>query len=381
MKIRLTRLLLFVLFLLTSPACGVLEIGFEEFSPQRTATQLPSLKLPPTITLPPPTETPVPSQLNPGQSVRITRIEMRDKSNGWGIGQVETDPNDYILYTDDGGRSWQDRTPYAALHNPPSQGLAATAFFGESGLAWVIYASPPSQPKSLENPVLWRTSDYGRTWQAGESLALTDIQTEFFIPDKLGFFDESHGWLLAHIGGGVNRDDIAAFTTTDGGQSWQRIIDPQKNPDLMNCRKTGLAFSTAANGWLTGNCPGPILFSATRDSGQTWQPITLLPPLTQPSDLFTSSKAGCGIPDLPFVTSRLMMLTVRCDFYDTKRSAAWLYVGQEGSALEARPLPLPFGTLQFISAEEGWLVGAAVDDWRFPGEIYHTIDAGVPGDW
>jgi photosystem II stability/assembly factor-like uncharacterized protein len=379
MKIRLAKLAFFLFLLSSIPACGVFEVGLEEFPARETATPPPALNLPHTSTLPSPTQTPFIGPLKPGQAVRITRIQMQSKTSGWGIGQVETDLVDHILYTSDGGRSWQERTPLEALLNPPAQGLTATAFFSADGTAWATYTSQFPQPAIPEKQVIWRTTDYGQTWQAGEELALTGVQAEYFLPEQLGFFDEKYGWLLAHTGAGMSHDYIVAFVTDDGGLTWQRVLDAEKNSELMICPKTGLAFFTATNGLLTGNCPSlmdRLFFYGTADGGQTWQPASLLPPANQPADLFTSDKAGCGIPALTYVSARSIMLTVRCEIYATKRLAAWLYTGQPGGTLAARPLPLPYGTLQFINSEEGWLVGAQQNDPAAPGEIYHTTNGG-----
>ena len=373
-KLALYILLLAVLPLLSLSSCGVLEVDIERPATQETIT-LP----PPTNTIPAPTKTPLPGQLEPGQAVRIIQIHMLNRTTGWAIGQVETDLNDHILFTTDGGQSWQDHTPLEALLNPPAEGLAATTFFGADGNAWVIYASQSPQQPIQEKQAVWHTADNGKSWQAGRTLSLSGFQAEYFIPSNLGFLDEQHGWVMAHVGAGMSHDYIVVFTTSDGGQTWQRVVDADKNPDLMGCSKTGLAFSIATNGWLTGNCPGlmdHLFLYSSIDGGQTWQPGNIFPPTDQPADLFSDGKAGCGVPDLIYVTARSTLLTMRCEFYNTKRTVAWLYVGKAGGTLEAHLLPTPFGAFDFIDTEEGWMVGTQQDDPATPGEIYHTIDGG-----
>ncbi len=379
MKAYSAQIACFVFFLLTLSACGVFEIGIE------TPTALPpspppATTLPATNPAPPATATPFPGQLQPGQPVRITQLDLRDAANGWGIGQVETDLNDHLLFTNDGGRTWQDRTPPAALLNPPAEGLRATAYFGAEGLAWALFSPQSPQGPLPEKQITWRTADDGLSWQPGGDLPLVNFQAEYFIPDQFGFTDEQHGWLLAHVGAGMSHDYIVAFATNDGGQSWQRIIDMEKNSQLMSCQKTGLAFSTTANGWLAGNCPGlfdHLFLYTTSDGGQGWQLVNLPPPTGQPADLFSSAKALCGVPQLVRITARSTRLSVRCDLQATGRTLAWLYAGPADGALEARPLPLPYGALQFLNADEGWLVGAQTNDPAAPGEIYHTLDGGL----
>ena len=370
MKIRSTKLAsLLLILMIFLPACGVFEVGIE----QPIATPLP-----PTAIIPTPTPSPFPLQLKPGQAVKIMRINMLNITNGWGIGQVETDLNDHVLYTSDGGRSWQDVTPTEALVGAPPQGLAAITYFSADSNAWVTFISQTPQPPASQIQKFWHSSDNGKTWQSGE-LSLTDFEMEYFIPFQLGFLDAQHGWVIAHVGAGMSHDYIVAFTTSDGGMTWSRVIDSEKNLELMSCQKTGLAFSTTVNGWLVGNCPGLMInlfFYSTADSGQTWQQANLTPPSKQPADFFTSNAAACGIPELVYLTARTILLTVHCDIYATKQTVSWLYTGKSGVMHEGHQLPMPFGVIQFLNADEGWMVGSAQNDPSAPGEIYHTTNGG-----
>ena len=141
MKIHSTKLASLLLLMVFLPACGVFEVGIE----QPTATPIP-----PTAIIPTPMPSPLPTQLRPGQAVKIIRINMLNITNGWGIGQVETDLNDHVLYTNDGGRSWQDVTPTQALVDAPPQGLTAIPFFNTNGDAWVTFTSQSPQPPSTQ---------------------------------------------------------------------------------------------------------------------------------------------------------------------------------------------------------------------------------------
>jgi photosystem II stability/assembly factor-like uncharacterized protein len=365
---KLASLLLLIIFL---PACGVFEMGIE----QPTATPIPPTAI---ISTPSSTPLPVPTLLRPGQAVEIMRINMLNITNGWGIGEVETDLNDHVLYTRDRGRSWQDVTPTEALTNSPIQGLAAISFFSADGDAWVTFTSQTPQPPTAQTQKFWHSNDSGKTWQVSE-LPLTGIQMDYFSPFQLGFLDAQHGWLIAHVKVETNHDYVAAFATADGGGTWSRVIDSEKNPELMNCQKTGLTFSSTGNGWLAGNCPGLItglFFYSTTNSGQTWQQAGLTPPNKQPADFFTGSAAACGIPELVYQSARTTLLTVRCDVYATKQTASWLYTGKLGVMGEGHQLPTPFGAIQFLNADEGWMVGSWRNDPSAPGGIYHTMDGG-----
>ena len=370
MKIRFTKLASFLLILMIFlPACGVFEVGIE----QPTATPPPPTAIIPTLT-----PSPFPLPLKAGQAVKIIRINMLNVTSGWGIGQVETDLNDHILYTSDGGRSWQDVTPPEAIVSAPPQGLAAITYFNAGGNAWVTFISQTPQPPTSQTQKFWHSSDNGKTWQSGE-LSLVGFQMEYFIPFQLGFLDAQHGWVIAHVGAGMSHDYIVAFTTSDGGRTWSRVIDSEKNLELMSCQKTGLAFSTTVNGWLVGNCPGlmtNLFFYSTTDGGQTWQQANLTPPNKQPADFFTSNAAACGIPELVYLSARTILLTVHCDINAAKQTVSWLYTGKLGVMQEGHQLPMPFGAIQFLNADEGWMVGSAQNDPSAPGEIYHTTNGG-----
>ncbi|GAB4491744.1 MAG: hypothetical protein Fur0016_02350 [Anaerolineales bacterium] len=372
--------ILTILIFLLLPACGVLEVGLEEPPPHETATTLPHAPaFPPTVTFAP-TQ---PADFDPlpaGQKIILRAIDMQDKLTGWGIGQIEGQPNDYLLVTSDGGRSWRNRTPRIAHQNPPSQGLNATAFFGPDGLAWAIFTNHALETYTPSEQVVWRTADYGQTWQAGAQLPLEGLPGEFFVPDHLGFLDARHGWLMAHLGAGMSHDYIAIFLTDEGGQTWRRVLDPKRTPTLMACPKTGLAFSNPQNGWLTGDCPGlmPGLFLySARDGGETWQPVSLPVPSGQPADLFGGERAGCGVPGLAYTGADAVLFPVRCSPYSGGQASAWLYAAGPAGAFTARALPLPYGNLQFINPREGWFIGAQTGDPTAPGEIYHTVDGGL----
>lgn len=369
---RLRAIFWSALFALLFSGCGVFEVGIE-----RTSTPLPPTEMAiPTATL---TPAPVIGRLKPGQLVKIIQIRMLNRLSGWAICQVETDLTDHILFTLDGGQTWQDRTPAEALVGQPPDGQRAAAFFDADGNAWVTYSS--LQPIITVAPVrgVWRTTDFGQTWQIGQAFDISGLDLEFFAISQLGFSDGQHGWALASLDPGSSQDYIAIFKTSDAGQTWQRVVDSQKNPVLMACSKTGLAFSTESIGWLTGDCPGVLngmFLYTTSDKGQSWQPVTLEPPADQRPDFFSKGNPACGIPNLVYSSARALLLSVRCNAADPNKALAWLYISKDNGPLEGRRLPMPFGSLTFVSPDEGWMVGSPQNDLAAPGGIYHTQDGG-----
>lgn len=358
-------------------ACGVLEIGLEPTLPSATST------LPPTVPFLLPTLTVAPSfdfdPLPPGQKIRLSAIHMLDRNTGWGIGQLAGSPSDLLLLTGDGGRTWQNRTPRIVLQTLPPQGYTLTAFFGPAGRAWALFTVREAEGLPAEGLEVWRTTDFGQTWQPGKPLPLERLPAEYFIPVQFGFLDSGHGWLMARLGAGMSHDYVAVFLTADGGQTWQRVLDPLRTPDLMPCQKTGLAFTSPQEGWLTGDCPGllPTLFLyITRDGGLTWQPVTLPVPPGQPADLFAGEMAGCGLTGIPYAGESGVSVVVRCLPYTGGKASAWFYAAKEGVNFFSNPLPQPYGGFHFLNLREGWFIGAPDTDAATSGEIYRTTDAG-----
>jgi len=368
-----------LLFMLLFSGCGVFEVGIES-TPIPAA--FPTLTLPVPISTPSPTTIPYTGRLKAGQPVKVIQIHMLNRTNGWAISQVDTDLTDHILFTHDGGQTWQECTPGEALANQPVEGQSATAFFDADGNAWITFSANAQQqgrPVNQVAHVIWRSRDGGISWQVSQTLDISGIPADFFSVSHLEFLDAQHGWALAHLGMGVNHDYIAVFSTQDGGQTWQRLIDPLKNPELMVCAKTGLAFVTPATAWLTGNCPGlldGLFYFSSTDSGQSWHPVALNVPTDQPAGIFSRDDAGCGVPTIIYNSARAVLFSVRCLFAVVNRPVTWLYASKENGQPYARRLPVAFGSFSFISPDEGWLVGAQQNDLSAPGGVYHTVDGG-----
>ena len=403
-------------------SCGTLNISVVNNSP----TPAPSVPAAVTVAIPtaiPPTPEPTRTvtprvvtatvaaaattaavTLNPGvqspQAVKILSTHILDASLGWGIGQVNSDLNDHLLFTSDGGATWRERSPLTAFQNAPASGLAATAFFASASQAWAAYASRPGETTPTELTV-WHTTDGGETWQPGGALDLSDLQAEFAIPSDLGFLtDNMHGWIMIHLGSGMNHDYIAVFTTDNSGKTWNRVVDStmtgnitaaDQSWDLMSCPKTGLAFSDPTTAWLSGDCPGliPALFLyRSSDAGKTWTPVSLSPPDGQPSDLFSSGSQGCGVSTLAYTSPRTLYIAVRCSNYNANTRAAWMYASHDGGqSFYTRPLPAPYGNFHFVDLNWGWLLGTVRDDPTLPANLYVTSDGGrtwtsiTPTNW
>lgn len=333
-------------------------------------TSTPSPTQPATETTPPtPSETPpldtIP-HLQAGTSVTISSINMFDEKNGWALGGLPGEST-HILSTDDGSLSWKDVTPPQVIPSQ-SQPLQAAAGFLDPQLAWVFYMQ--SDSTVVESAVVWYTQDSGLHWQASQPLDLTGLESQFYI-SNIFFIDPLNGWLLAHVGVGMNHDYVMLYRSRDGGQSWQRLIDPYMDGGIQACQKTGMLFTDPQQGWLPGDCngvaPGAFLYHTT-DGGETWETINLASPSDQPT-LFETPTAACGVYDVTFFTPDFGRAGVTCANYatDPLTYLHYLYTTQDGGATWTA-VEFPGGSLIFLNDQLGWTQN---------GEIYHSADGGL----
>lgn len=382
------------LALLVLTACGIPQAGTEvtpaspdgtltpasEIQPGATATLEVTATPLPTLTPTRPT-TPTPGAGGPGagQPVQIRRIRMLDTQNGWAIGSLAGGASDRVLVTSDGGRSWQDRTPPDIPQQANPVETSPAALFPSAWGTWVSYPVLPGAPQQGKPPV-WFTSDGGQTWKASHPLDLSDLPMEFFNPSDLAFLDAQFGWVMAHLGVGMSHDYIAIFTTADGGSTWQRATDPDKNPEIQGCYKSGLIFTSHTDGWLAGNCPGlmpPLFLYHSSDGGATWSRAALPATTGQPVD--TASQLGdhCGIPQMAGLSPGVLWLTLTCIDFEQNVAHTWLYSSPNGGqSWQIDALPLPYGTFDFIDPMQGWLLGSDQNQPSGSQELFHTADGG-----
>ena len=319
--------------------------------------------------------TPTPSG-DAGVPVLLRELFMIDATNGWALGQVEGDPAEQVLFTADGGESWQVRTPAdaPAVEAGMEQTLPLAAFFDSASRGWMAFSLPAPVPADA-TPVVWRTEDGGASWEASAPLDLGDMPYDYFVPSDLGFLEGGFGWMLAHLGAGMNHDYIAVYTTADGGATWQRVSDPNASPDIQSCNKSGLVFTGESDAWLSGDCPGlmpQLFFYRSTDGGATWSPVLL--PLVEGQTAASPEQLGdsCGVRQLTPVEGTLF-LALHCFDFDANTSQAYLYRTEDGESWTASPLPAPHGLFDFISPDEGWYLG---EDEAGAAVLFHTADGG-----
>jgi len=388
-----TFTILLVLILIIFSACSTEESTPVQPAPS-LATIVPTTRTPtatvqasPTLLLPTDTPTLAPSatstpNLNAGKTVTIKIIKMLDAQNGWAVGKIAGDTNDSIIFTKDGGITWRDVSPAEAPGLAGSTNRRAVAFFLNASQAWIIYYDQAPQPASSPATV-WRTADGGQTWKPSQDIALDNsVQMDFFSPSQLGFTDPQNGWLLVHLGAGMSHDYVAIFTSGDGGQTWQSVVDPNLDNLDMSCDKSGVTFLDSTTAWAAGNCQGvvPILYLyRSGDAGHTWEQAEVPSPTGAGStNLFQNDAVACGAIPPTFLTDTDGNFVVQCYNAQNSQASQWLYSTYDrGQNWSSQPLPAPFsGGVDFINPNTGWMVGSNSNADAKGSKVYFTQDGG-----
>ena len=230
-----------------------------------------------------PTYTPGPVEELPpllaGEEIQITHIEMVSSSRGWALG-TQDDNYYYILFTQNAGLSWKDRTPPVQL---PIREYSRNdeIFFSQAGenTAWVLF----SDSKEFTNQgihQIWRTDDGGHTWSNSDPLPFA-YSASYIHPGWFHFIDKDQGWLFAKSEFFQMHDWSYLLKTRNGGMTWE-LVNSAGDSMIENLMNTGIAFANPNDGWVTkddlgGGFGGPYI-EQTHDGGYTWEEV-LLPTL------------------------------------------------------------------------------------------------------
>jgi photosystem II stability/assembly factor-like uncharacterized protein len=198
----------------------------------------------------------VPSSGGPA-SDQIYEAELVGPEEGWAL------TSSRLAWTTDGGSSWSTITPPGV--GPGS--ILADHFDGAGDGVVVSHREVGEPPAALE---FFRTSDRGRTWQAGT------LDAEG--PGSIGGvrMSEADGvWWALVAEAGVASSGQRLYRSTDGGKSWQET----------SSRPFGrgqFVFLSAEEGWnVAGTGTAQEIFR-TDDAGESWEGISLPLPAGAP---------------------------------------------------------------------------------------------------
>jgi photosystem II stability/assembly factor-like uncharacterized protein len=183
-------------------------------------------------------------------------IAFWDAQNGMVVGDP-VDGRAEVLTTDDGGATWQHRSPPAALPNEGSFAASNTcltllgnreAWFGTGG---------PGAAR------VFRSQDGGRSWTVATTPIRNDGNSAGIF--SLAFRDAQHG---IAVGGDYSKDsedrqNIAL--TNDGGRSW--AAPPGPGPKGF---RSAVAWLPGRKLWIVTGTSGS---DVSRDNGKTWTPF------------------------------------------------------------------------------------------------------------
>ncbi|MBC8496825.1 MAG: hypothetical protein H8D37_04115, partial [Chloroflexi bacterium] len=137
---------------------------------------------------------------------------MLNELSGWGIGHHPLEEgSDHILFTNDGGQTWGDRTPPEPTPTDALETKTAWGYFADEQMAWVIYA-PAGSPPPIGDQYVWFTRDGGVSWDVSSALPLLGLEA-YFVPEGFAFINEEQGWLLVHVDAGMSHDYSYLFVT------------------------------------------------------------------------------------------------------------------------------------------------------------------------
>jgi photosystem II stability/assembly factor-like uncharacterized protein len=205
----------------------------------------------------------IPEESLPRRPGRVCGICAASKDVVYASGTQNPDEdNTGVMRTTDGGRSWSE-LPIGDRAN-----LLIDIYFTDEMHGWVV-GGRGGQSYDRLKPVVLYTADGGTTWQDRlEGSGIQFPRGEWgwkiqFLNDRLGFVSLE------------NFQDAAILKTTDGGRTWQRKEIKNQQGKTINQDLEGIGFINETIGWVGGHgfrLPGgrSETSSGTTDGGSSW---------------------------------------------------------------------------------------------------------------
>jgi photosystem II stability/assembly factor-like uncharacterized protein len=235
-------------------------------------------------------------------ALQVDDLHMVSAQAGWGVDMATGD----ILHTDGSASGWRIVDPPG---RPPANNAVEPVFFLGRQHAWAVVGGPSSGAGAGADLAVARTTNAGRTWEVGPTLApMTGMDLDLPSGDSmsggevaLDFVNDQDGWL----GIGFNELSVGSsapypagtgqglvlYHTTDGGAAWSvqlRFTPFTKTAQGLPaaCALADVAFTSPLRGWETGEC-----VALTQNGGLTWRKVTLAKPLAVGSSQWRTVKS------------------------------------------------------------------------------------------
>ena len=267
----------------------------------------------------PPTEQPPEGDAIPlypaGEKITLHKIQMINQLIGWSIAVSDSD-TEHILRTEDGGYIWQDVTPPQPLADMGTK-LTVNGAFWDEGTAWASYNG---------SDLIWATRNGGVTWQAAQ------LDYETLSGSLFSVGDENQAWMFQFLDAGMQKVYTALYRTSNGGGSWEKLLDPYTDISIQGFDKTGAAFINSQYGWLTRTFRGvqpQVELNLTQDGGLTWEALYIPEPPSAP-EIFNNCACGLYNPDLDSPLDGSFRLSCACYTDDQRIERDYLYKTNDG---------------------------------------------------
>jgi len=216
----------------------------------------------------------------------LQSLQMVSPRTGWALRWTGNpagpgNPTLAVARSTDGGRIWTDVTPPAAgpLITPDrSYDVLMAESASRAWFAVTLVRSESSYGVTPHRTEVFGTANGGRSWTSSAPIRAPGTAR------WLDFTDPAHGWLMQDLGAAMQQSHVQLYRTSDGGRHWALIAQTLPWPRTgtsgsglpVYCDKTGIAFTTAQTGWLTGGCNSlSDALLVSHDGGLRWAPQAL----------------------------------------------------------------------------------------------------------
>jgi photosystem II stability/assembly factor-like uncharacterized protein len=312
---------------------------------------------------------------------------MFDVNSGWAMYSDFSTGDTKILRTSNGIKSWENVSP-----SLPQGNSHLAVFFVDVNTAIVVFIQSLMPQSAAPEVTGWRTTDGGQTWQSGESLRLNEGVDIY----QVTMIDPERGWMVGEGDRSMGASSVALFETKDGAMHWQMVYDTAGHigtPDELWVIGFNLSDEYFSFASPTAVFFADVALYLSQDGGKSWSiqslnPSADLPEINCKSDVneckyissisapqFTSSQDGTLLRRVYLSSEISFPLLDR--FHLPLPIAQYLYYTHDGGQTwVSQPSPAKIGTIYFLNAQTGWLLGKSDPDPSTPTQFYQTTDGG-----